>query len=113
YAVDGYDFNGTDQYINTRFIPFSHGEGIYTQNDAGVYISIKDEFTGGVLDFGGSNANFQNLSVEPRLNSRNESGNATFSINDSTTSSPPVASSVGRYFLQRVDEESNQKRLWK
>lgn len=114
YAVDGYDFNGVDQYINTRFIPFSHGDGIYTLNDAGVFIRIWDDVTGsGLADFGGSNGNFQTAVFGPNLNSRSGTGAAGFSINDSTGSSVAVATSVGRHFLQRVDEESNQKRLWK
>jgi hypothetical protein len=114
YGVDGYDFNGTDQYINTNFVPNLHGDNIYTQDNAGVFISILDNVSeNSRIDIGRSNSNSLTATRGPYLNSSNGSGNLTFLVNDDTLTSVANANSIGRYFLQRRDAESNNKRIWK
>lgn len=107
---EGFDFNGTTQYLNTNWIPGTNGVN-YTRNDASFGVWVNEAVTeNSRLDVGGSN-NADGVSNGITLNSRNASGDATCRVNDNTGLSPAEATSLGFTHAQR--RASNDKRLFK
>lgn len=107
---EGFNFNGTTQYLNTNWRPGTDGIN-YTQNSASVGVYVNEAVTANsLLDFGCSN-NADGITQGIFLNSRNDSNNATNRTNDNTTFTASVSTSLGFNMNQR--RASNDKREWK
>lgn len=106
----GFDFNGTTQYLNTNWAPGTNGIN-YTQNSASIGLWIND---GGVnlnrIDIGCSN-NADGITNSVVINSSDAAVQLNTRINDNTTHTIAIASSLGLSMAQR--RASNDKRSWK
>lgn len=98
---EGFDFNGTTQYLNTGWAP-SNGVK-FTQNSGAFFIQVKDDITGdNKSDFGCTGASLGSICHH---NGRNASGNVNIGINTSGGTGINIAtnaSSIGFYHLKRT-----------
>ncbi len=106
---EGFDFNGTTQYLNTNWAPGTHGVN-YTRNDASIGAWVNDNVSATRADLGCSN-NADGSTNGIFLNSSSSTGNMITRTNDNSGQSTAVAASVGFNVGQR--RASNDKRSWK
>ena len=99
-ANEGFDFNGTTQYLNTTWIPSTNGVN-YTLNNASYGCHVNDNVTSGGLNSGvdmGSGTTY--------LISRNSAGELRTRLNDAVNLNSTNASSIGFYQAQRISSSS-------
>lgn len=109
YSADGFDFNGTNQYIDSNFIP--SGSTKFLQNDASFGCWIEDNVAENGWAMGCSHANFASVSLANALVPRNASDQLRYCINDSTfVTIAGITDSRGFWMAQR--RASNDKRMW-
>lgn len=98
---EGFDFNGTTQYLNTNWIPSVNGVN-YTRNNASAGCRVNDNVSvNGAQVYGCSN-NADGISNGSILNPRNGTGSTTGRCNDNTTMSSATATSLGFFQVQRT-----------
>lgn len=107
-ADRGYKGNGSSSYINTGFVPSTHGVS-YTQNDAliGVYSRTSGSTTGAV-DIGARNSGSSRQSI---LQIRSGAGDHDYRVNINTaTSTLSLTATHGLFLCQRSGASATS--LW-
>jgi hypothetical protein len=109
-ANEGFDFDGTTQYLNTNWIPGTNGVN-YTQNNAGIGFYVNDNVASNTrADIGASN-NADGLTNSIFINVRNATDTLAYTINDNNTGTVGITDSRGFHHIKRT--ASNARALYK
>jgi hypothetical protein len=108
YAANGYDFNGTSEYVILATALSNLAK--FTRNNASVVYYTADDVQGNPA-FGVGNGNFSTRTDGTFLNPRNNSNLLFYSINGGALQSVANASSTGLYILKRLNSTTIE--IWK